>query len=112
MKWLVLAVALIITSSTTAESQEEILEMPVSSLCRSVDSAREWLRSQGEVPFVRADGVVRSARTLDFVQVPVTVWVNPETLTMTIVFEMVQDGLTCMLAMGDDFAPAYDGDGI
>jgi hypothetical protein len=112
MKWSALALASWFTLAATSahaqqppQPQEQMMIMPVTTLCKPTPEAHEWLLQQGERPFASSDVVVASYLLDEYIAVRMVIWVNPKTYGSTVTFIVEEDNITCVIAMGDNFGP-------
>lgn len=99
-------------TTNVVSSQEEptILSMPVMTVCtKTTELDANLLTQYGEIPAVVGPAMVMHDRFKEYVPGVIKMYVNTQTYTFTIVFENPQDGISCVMATGDELRPARQG---
>mgnify|MGYP000739295799 FL=1 len=93
------------------QEQEQVIQLPVGSICDSTADFENFIDEYSEKPFASSNGIVRGINGKLY-QGKLLVYVNPETYSTTVAIHFPEDDVTCVLAMGDDFGPAIQDPGI
>jgi hypothetical protein len=80
------------------------------SCAASEDVHRYLTQEYEEVPFSQGPSVIRLPSG-EYAGGIARIYVNPQTRGFTVVTEFVEEGVTCILLMGDDFRPIRQGEG-
>lgn len=105
MKKLALIAALL---GLTATAQANELVTFIAS-CKTPDAHTDFLKNFNEQPFAGGTSVVRQPNG-EFVSGIGIIYVDPEEKGFTVVIEFPEVNKSCVLLMGDDFAPILGGD--
>ena len=108
----IVALLIIITASATA-AQEEIeapqgeMLLPITTQCTnpSTDMTNMIMDKYSEIAFAEGQAAVQYAKTGEWVQVPFTLYVNPDALTWSMIAFM-PSGPGCLISSGEGFIPA------
>ena len=111
MKWLATFLCLLATSPAIAEEPENnIVNLPFYMTCGEKTMEGFLNGKYGELPMLEGDAQVIAGPNR-FVPGKMTMFVNPETKTYTVVF-VVAGQMHCMITSGENLAPAPAGDPI
>ena len=110
----IVALLIIITASATA-AQEEIeapqgeMLLPITTQCTNPSTVMTNLVMDrySEIAFAQGQATVQYAKTGEWVQVPFTMYVNPNTLTWSMIAFMPA-GPGCLISSGEGFKPALN----
>lgn len=95
------------------QDQDTVLTMPLSAPCYSMTEAKEILsKDHGEIPFAIGESIVWNSKIKEYIAVTTIVYANPKTLSFTIAYDVIEDGVTCMITTGEDLRPASRGNSL
>jgi len=107
------AVALLIIITAGATHAEEIPQggmlLPITTQCTnpSTDMTNMIMEKYSEIAFAEGQATVQYAKTGEWVQVPFTLYVNPDALTWSMIAFM-PSGPGCLISSGEGFIPAIN----
>jgi hypothetical protein len=109
MKWLALFLS-VLAMPALADNHTQtqgVTILPIPTPCGNIPLDELYLEKYGEIPFLEGDGsiVVGPDQAVNGI---VEMYVNPETKSFTIVFN-INDKLYCMLTSGKDLKPFVKG---
>lgn len=102
-----LALAAVLTPALAQEPESEIDAMSMYSMntCAETEYVENWLSvNSKEVPVVKGNGAIMSLNGEAFAGIW-KVWANPETRSFTILIEFPEDGMTCVVGLGEQLEP-------
>src|SRR6056300_62576 len=112
LKYLV-AVLIIISAGATHAEEMEIPQggmlLPITTQCTnpSTDMTNMVMDKYSEIAFAEGQATVQYAKTGEWVQVPFTIYVNPDALTWSMIAFM-PSGPGCLISSGEGFIPALN----
>ena len=109
MKKLALIVAFFFGLTTSVFAQERELLLPVFGNCSDTGNAEQYVNDEhSEIAFATGSMVVRiqDNRIAEGVG---TIYLHPQKKTFTLILNFPEDGKSCILLMGDEFAPVIGG---
>lgn len=113
MKKLALILFVTLGLAGVARAQQDpvsTLTMPLTAPCYLTKDADMLLKKRhGEVAFAQGESVIWNSKLEDYIEVTTKIYVNPETFSFTVAYEMVEDGVTCIVTTGNDFRPQGSG---
>lgn len=116
MKKLALTICVLLGLAGVAQAQQDdqfILTMPITTPCLPAENAKNALKEKhGEHPFAQGSGVIWNSRIEDYIEVRIMIFLNPQTFSFTLAYEVPEDKLICMISTGDDFQPAPKGNNL
>jgi len=84
--------------------------VPFVGSCKTIDSNNEFLTDRyNEIPMAGGPSVIRTVEG-EFVNGMGKIYVDPKGKGYTVIIEFKELGKSCVLLMGDDFAPIVTGD--
>ena len=103
-----LGLALALGSAHAQEQKKEqsSVQLPIAATCDITENIVKYVASFDEKPFSKKDAVV-SASDGNALKGVLVIYVNPETKSNTVVMHFPEDGVSCVLAIGENFAPAF-----
>jgi len=109
MKELVLAVILGLTFSKVLaqETNAQPMQFPLAATCDKTETIHDFLSGYNEEQFAHSDVIVSAMNGEDY-RGKMVIWVSPKSRSSTVTVEFEQDGMTCIMAMGENFGPAVD----
>lgn len=110
LKYAVALLAMLATGVTLAqEVPEGAMLLPITTQCTNPSSEMTNMITEkyAEVAFAEGQAAVQYAKTGEWVQVPFTLYVNPEALTWSMVAFMPA-GPGCLISSGEGFIPAIN----
>jgi len=109
MKKLALVFAFYLGLTSFAQANQIML---MTAACQQSEIVDEFIKQQySEIPFADGTAVVRLPEDR-YAEGITHLYLNPKDKGFTIVVEFVEDDISCIVLMGDDFQPAYQGDGV
>ena len=108
MKWLATFLCLLAIPAAAQEEIPGIVPFPSAMLCGVYNDGEKIEQEYGELPFVGGDAQVMSIEPGKAYQGEIRIFVNPETQSYTILFDL-QDQLSCLLTTGNRLEPIYRG---
>lgn len=108
MKKLALTTCVLFGLAGVAQAQqEEILTMPISAICTPTKSVDKELKTQyNEIPFAQGVGSVYNSKLQDFVATRTRIFLDPKTFSFSIVVDIPEDDISCIVITGDSFQPS------
>ena len=83
--------------------------VPFVSSCKAIDANNEFLTSKyNEIPLAGGPSVIRTVQG-EYVSGLAKIYVDPKEKGFTVIIEFLELGKSCVLLMGDDFAPILTG---
>jgi hypothetical protein len=110
MKSLILTLALALTTGVHAQSVEPEQDFDAMALytlntCAPTEYVENWLTvNSREEAVVRGNGAIMGLDNEPFTGIW-KLWANRETRSFTILIEFPQDGMTCVVGLGEDLEP-------
>ena len=107
------ALLIIITAGATHAEEIEIpqggMSLPITTQCTnpSSDMTNIIMDKYSEIAFAEGQATVQYAKTGEWVQVPFTLYVNPDALTWSMIAFM-PSGPGCLISSGEGFIPAVN----
>lgn len=84
--------------------------VPFVGSCKTIDANNEFLTDRyNEIPMAGGPSVIRTVEG-EFVSGVSKIYVDPKEKGFTVLIEFPELGKSCVLLMGDDFAPILTGD--
>ena len=109
MKQLALVFSFIAGLTGSAHANQVML---MTAACQQSEIVAEFIQQEyAEIPFANGTGVV-SLPEDSYAEGVTHLYVHPEEKGFTVVVEFPEDDVSCIVLMGDDFKPAYQGDGV
>lgn len=103
---LILFVILGLAGVARAQQDPELLVMPITAPCYLTKDADMLLKKRyGELSFAQGESVIWSSNIGEYIGVTTKIYVNPETFSFTVAYELVEDGITCIVTAGNGFKP-------
>lgn len=103
---LILFVTLGLAGVAHSQQESELLTMPVTAPCYLTKDADILLKKRhGEVSFAQGESVIWNSKIEDYIEVTTKIYVNPETFSFTVAYEIVEDEITCIVTTGVNFRP-------
>lgn len=104
---LLLFVTLGLTGVARSQQDPELsLTMPLTAPCYLTEDADMLLKKRhGEIAFAQGESVIWNSKIGDYIEVLTKIYVNPETFSFTVAYEVVEDGVTCIVTTGNNFRP-------
>ena len=99
-------IATLLGLTATAQANELVT---FTASCKTPDANTEFLKNYNEQPFAGGPSVVRQIDG-EFVPGTTIIYVDPIKKGFTILIEFPKVNKSCVLLMGDDFAPIVSGD--
>jgi hypothetical protein len=112
MTKLVLAFFILLGLTGIVRSQElpQILTMPILTACvKTTDLNKSLFSEYGETQMVAGVAIIVHNRLNEYVEGMIKIYVNTKTFSFTVVFENPKDGMSCVIATGDELKPAPQG---
>jgi len=85
------------------EKNTNLVQLPVMVECGPVDEIANILKKYKEIPTAKAI-VTWILPSGQYMQGPMTIWINPDTRTVSIVIQP-NEGFACLAFPGNDFGP-------
>ena len=99
-----------LTNVVNAQEEPTILSLPVMTVCtKTTELDANLLMQYGEVLAVKGPALIMHDRIKEYIEGVLKMYVNTKTYTFTVVFENPQDGISCVMATGDELGPARQG---
>jgi hypothetical protein len=99
-----------VAQAQNKQEDEFVLTMPITAPCLPADNARNSLKEKhGERPFAQGIGVIWNSRIQDYIEAKVLIFLNPESFSFTVAYEVPGDNLICIVSTGDSFQPVPRG---
>lgn len=96
-----------LTTLAHAQTQEDILAIPITAVCTETNQTDKTLKEKyGEIPFAEGPSVVWNSKIEDYIPVILKIFVNPSNHSFTVFVEVPEDGLTCIISTGEEFKPS------
>ena len=109
MKKLALLIAFFFGLTTSTIAQESELLLPIFGNCSDTGYAESYVdKEHNEIAFATGNMVVR-IRDNRIAEGVGTIYLHPQKKTFTLILNFPEDGKSCILLMGDDFAPVIGG---
>jgi hypothetical protein len=103
---LILFVTLGLAGVARAQQDPELLTMPLTAPCYLTKDAEQLLKKEhGEIAFAQGESVIWNSKIEDYINVTTKIYVNPETFSFTVAYDVVEDGVTCVVTTGNNFRP-------
>ena len=108
MKKLALTICVLIGLAGVARAQStETLYMPLSAVCLSTKNIDKELKKQyNEIAFAEGVGAVYNSKLQDYIATRTRIFLDPNTFSFSIVFDVPEDGISCVVITGDEFQPS------
>jgi len=95
-----------------AQQQNEKLAFPTSLECRESGVLENYVKNEfAEIPFTESKVFLQSSKNGRLFEGNLVLYINPETKTYSLIVGF-EDGVSCMLGSGVDFAPAKRGPNV
>lgn len=113
MKKLALTFFVLLGLTNVARAQQDSdikFVMPVTAPCMETEKAEALLaREHGEQTAAQGAALIWNSRVQRYIPVLVRIFLNTSSLSFTIAYDVPGEGVTCVLAAGNEFQPSNRG---